>query len=1772
MERGIKKGKAARKRLFALALTLAMVFTSVSVPSVTAEAAKNVKVKKIQITNPKKKKVTLVKGKTLQIKVKVTPKNAKNKKVSYKSSKKKIASVSKKGKVKGLKKGTAKITVTAKDGSKKKATLTVKVVNPVKVTKVTVSPAATTLDVGKTVALKAACAPKNATNKEVSWKSSDTGVATVTAQGVVKGVKAGTAKVTATAKDGSKKSAACTVTVRAASVTPPPTPPASTKTLAGIAVTKAPTKTEYYKDEKFDPAGMEVTASYSDKSTKALAANAYTLSPSVDTPLKTSNKAVTVSYTEGGVTKTATTPIKVTLAPTVKSLSIATDPTKTVYEEGEKFDPAGMVVEATYSDGSTKAVTDYTYPQEDLEVTAGAQYSKIAISYTEKSKTVTANVQVTVKAENPLKSIHVELEKTTLEREGGCFQEDDVTVTATFNDDSTKKIEVADCIVDPAVFTKEITSATVSYWYGGEKKSDTVSGFRVTAYREKYTFEDADTIGTLVKRANEDANDIPTEEHAGDITPQFVPGLQGNALKMDGTYGVRLDKIAGTGSQSYSISMWVKPEAFKTSQALVISTSSEFGFNGNPDGETWCAVADADSNGTLKLWSRDKDQVYPNSSGWVTVPGSPVVQKDKWSHIVLVVDGTTTAAGTAPEEGASFSLGTLYVNGKKVASGDVFNEKANGRGPKMKTYFGANAWSADGYYKGLVDEFVFTSEVLTESDVEAYYIENAKATGQIAEITAVSPDDGEEIEVEYGTSLKDLKDRLAEIAYTAKVEGSEKNVSLTTTSGMWTVEDYTVTSTGEVTASVKLQAPDGYLFKQGEGLSVGMARTVTVKIKEPVTVSAVTPSQTGIEVEYGTPDDAIKEKLAELTFTATTSDSSKFEIVNSKSLWTLTPEGDGYKATFELKDKPGYKYAAGVKVEVSVTVKQPITITALAADPSTVTVNYNTSEADVKDKLAELAIKATVAAGSQAPESIANTADMWEITDYAAATAGNYQAKATATAPVGYKFADSVGEVSATVTVKPQGEHKLSEIKVTTKPRVKYIVGDNFDKTGMVITAYYEDGQSEPVTAQATIGTAENLQLGTQKIDISYTKDGKTATCDLTITTVKVEDGAMAHYTFDDTLVNDECKGTAAADAPTATWVKNAKGTEAGTSDLVYGEGVKGNAVQVGANGATDIVKLDKTVKGTDFSINMWVKPLAVAGGFKPIICSTTMAANNRSLVIYAKPNSASDVRVYGSGRKQANGGGANEEDIAGVLTVGKWTMLTWVNKGTTTNLYADGEEISNSVVNITELPNIFLGGHGGAFSDPVFQGMYDEVGIYDCSLSENQVKALYGTVTPTISSISVDTKEISLTKAEAGNDATAIQNKLKALKINVAMKNGTAPVFENNTDWTLTPAYSGNAGTFTATKEVTIPDGYDKTKDVNTTLSVTVKVVDITLQSIAITTAPNKGYYKVGEEFDKTGMVVTATYSDNSTKDVTENVTITNGTAALPNGTTADTVTQEVTISYAEGESEAKTAVQNITVINAGTDQGAVLAQMTGYFKFDGSLKNEISGGSAEELALSGNVKDPVSVAYNSEGAVNGKALKVTGPMGKGVKLDAVIADTANYSISMWVKAVNLGGDGFTLTGTDGKTINGAAHAPVLYMGNEQGNNTGDKTTWFSNMGGNAEHFLIRGSDYGSRNDHESGNIEGVLVKDTWKMITLSVSNNAGTIYVDGEQKGTVNMKQTTNAYLYLATCPYDYAFNAEYDEVCIFDNVSLTEKQIKTLYDNSKPAATPSLEQPTE
>lgn len=178
-------------------------------------------------------------GKTTTLKATISPSNATTKIVSWTSSNTSVATVSSKGVVKGIKAGTATITVKTLDGSK---TAKCKVTVKQPVTSVKLNKTSLSLKQGESYTLKTTVAPSNASSKSVSWKSSNTKVATVSSKGAVKAVTAGTATITATAKDGSGKKATCKITVTAPTPPTPPTP----QDISVVSVTLNKTSADLY--------------------------------------------------------------------------------------------------------------------------------------------------------------------------------------------------------------------------------------------------------------------------------------------------------------------------------------------------------------------------------------------------------------------------------------------------------------------------------------------------------------------------------------------------------------------------------------------------------------------------------------------------------------------------------------------------------------------------------------------------------------------------------------------------------------------------------------------------------------------------------------------------------------------------------------------------------------------------------------------------------------------------------------------------------------------------------------------------------------------------------------------------------------------------------------------------------------------------------------------------------------------------------------------------------------------------------------------------------------------------------------------------------------------------------------------------------------------------------------------------------------------------------------------------------------------------------------
>lgn len=201
---------------------------------------------------------SLKEGEKVNLSATVGPENVTSKVVIWSSSDESIATVADDGTVTAVKAGDVTITAKAAYGKNVTATCDIKVSEaekpqptpepkpqpqptpepepqpqptpepepqptPQKVaaTTITLDKITANLKEGETVELKATVGPENATDKSVTWTSSDEGVATVSKDGKVTAVKAGSVKITATAVSGKNVTATCDITVTQAEVKKP---------------------------------------------------------------------------------------------------------------------------------------------------------------------------------------------------------------------------------------------------------------------------------------------------------------------------------------------------------------------------------------------------------------------------------------------------------------------------------------------------------------------------------------------------------------------------------------------------------------------------------------------------------------------------------------------------------------------------------------------------------------------------------------------------------------------------------------------------------------------------------------------------------------------------------------------------------------------------------------------------------------------------------------------------------------------------------------------------------------------------------------------------------------------------------------------------------------------------------------------------------------------------------------------------------------------------------------------------------------------------------------------------------------------------------------------------------------------------------------------------------------------------------------------------------------------------------------------------------------
>lgn len=246
------------------------------------------------------------KGQTYQLKATASPSNATNKSVTWQSSNTKVVTVNSAGKLTAVGNGSATITATAKDGSKKKVTckVTVKIPTVVKVSRVSLNKNDLALtSKGQSYQLSASVAPSNAANKSVKWTSGNPKVATVSSSGKVTAVANGNTTITATAADGSGKKDICAVTVnipKPADPTPTPDPTPSVVKVSSVSLNQSSLSLT----QKGQTARLSATVSPSNATNKSVTwsssnNNVATVSNGVVTAVGNGSATITATAADG---------------------------------------------------------------------------------------------------------------------------------------------------------------------------------------------------------------------------------------------------------------------------------------------------------------------------------------------------------------------------------------------------------------------------------------------------------------------------------------------------------------------------------------------------------------------------------------------------------------------------------------------------------------------------------------------------------------------------------------------------------------------------------------------------------------------------------------------------------------------------------------------------------------------------------------------------------------------------------------------------------------------------------------------------------------------------------------------------------------------------------------------------------------------------------------------------------------------------------------------------------------------------------------------------------------------------------------------------------------------------------------------------------------------------------------------------------------------------------------------------------------------------------
>lgn len=234
-----------------------------------------------------------------------------------------------------------------------------------------------------------------------------------------------------------------------------------------------------------------------------------------------------------------------------------------------------------------------------------------------------------------------------------------------------------------------------------------------------YSFNGKLDDAAVVTRAGEEAGVYP--EITEDVYPLFTEGVEGEALYLDGSYGLQLLGV-GTLNESYTISFWFRAdEMFDWSPFMLIGSylmdvggsQSYLSFNKKTteEGEEVVPIFN-----TIDAAFNNSCEIRPS------MDQKKCIELNEWNYITICVD----ASASGLEEGRA--MGYLYLNSELIGSDEV--SLLNMDPESVKAYLGISCY--DELFRATYDEVHIWKQVLSESQISSMYTAyiNAKSASE----------------------------------------------------------------------------------------------------------------------------------------------------------------------------------------------------------------------------------------------------------------------------------------------------------------------------------------------------------------------------------------------------------------------------------------------------------------------------------------------------------------------------------------------------------------------------------------------------------------------------------------------------------------------------------------------------------------------------------------------------------------------------------------------------------------------------------------------------------------------------------------------------------------------------------------------------------------------------------------------------------------------------------------------------------------------------------